>query len=68
MKKKMTCQDEDCQVVVVATDQGDMQTYKYGDRAQMVFDQLNLLGDTDIYTIRDEILPRIIKQIEHRGS
>ena len=63
MKKKIY-QDEGSKVVVIVEDKGILATYKYGDRVQMIIDQLILLGDVDIYTVRNAMF-QIIKEIEH---
>lgn len=45
--------------------ENDVDSYQYDNVYDMIVHQLNKLSDTDIYEIRDSILPNIIEQIEH---
>jgi hypothetical protein len=52
-------------VCLVEEEGGKKKTTLYASVTEMVFAKLEELGDVDIYEIRDVILPRIIKAIEH---
>jgi|WetSurMetagenome_2_1015567.scaffolds.fasta_scaffold1201651_2 hypothetical protein len=51
--------------VLIHGKDGKKYTFKFDNLADLIKDNIEELGDTDIYEIRDVLLPNIISTIEH---